>query len=1261
MAPPPLKPRQALNKAFLKVKPSRADMELFKAALTTLFDRVNPGESEEFHKNLLSDLLKHTGFAPDRFINTKGRNDLVIHNGKDAKTPIGVILEVKSPTNTAEMPTRDALNTKALQELLLYYLRERITLHNLEIRHLVITNVHEWFIFDARVFERCFAKDKSLVKLFQDFEEKRLAGTKTDHFYREVAKPRIDACLDQLTFTHLDLRAVVKGMGKAGGDTRLVPVRKLLSTEHLLKLPFANDSNSLDRRFYTELLHIIGLAERKQGSKKLIERKPEKERDPGSLLENAIRQLDAQDNLSHIPNPAQYGDTREERLFNVALELVITWTNRVLFLKLLEAQLISYHKGDRDYAFLNYGKIGSYDELNALFFQVLARKSDERDSEIAEIFRNVPYLNSSLFEPSDIEHHGLFVSQLKDRPLALHSGTVLRDSRGKRIDGERDALEYLFTFLDAYDFTSEGTGEIQEDNKTLINASVLGLIFEKINGYRDGSFFTPGFITMYMCRETIRLAVLRKFKEVKGWDCGGLNDLTDRIEDRKEANGIINSLKLCDPAVGSGHFLVSALNEIIALKSELGLLCDREGRRLKNYHVEVVHDELFITDEDGDFFEYKPSLPESQRVQEAIFHEKQTLIENCLFGVDLNPNSVKICRLRLWIELLKHAYYKNENQLETLPNIDINIKCGNSLISRFDLDSDLKQSLRKSKWTIEGYRLAVMNYRNAESKEHKRQMRQLIDDIKGDFEADIHANDPRVRRKNKLTGQLNELTLQTQLFEQTKKEKSAWNKQVKKLTADIKKLDEEIETIRSNRIYENAFEWRFEFPEVLDNEGTFIGFDAVIGNPPYVQIQSLPPDIKEGLGNSGYQSFAKTADLYCLFFESALKILKTQGVLTFITSSKFFRAGYGEALRRLLARDHEIRTIIDFGELPVFEEAATDPCILSIQNNKPGTNPIHAVQIKETDEFDHLAESIVLNGFEMPSDSLGEDSWILRSKEDLNLLTKLQNIGVPLSEYVDGQLYYGIKTGLNEAFVIDQEKRDQLIQEDPTCEIHLQPWLRGKDIQRWAADYQDLYVINIRSSANHPWPWTGKTPEEAEEIFENQHPSLFAHLMPFRDQLLTRADQGQYYWELRSCAYHQDFLGPKIIYPDIAKLMRACFDTDGCFGSNTIYFIPTDDMVVFCVLNSSLFDWFARNQFQALGDPWKGGRLRFFSQYMEKTPIPLATEKQKSDLSNLVEKCTLAKESSDEKALADHEDLIDAIVYKLFHLLPEEIQLVESG
>ncbi|MZP83327.1 MAG: type II restriction endonuclease [Bacteroidales bacterium] len=837
-----LKPRKALNKAFLKLKPNRSEIEIFKTNLIQLLDRINDKESEEYHKNLITYFLRKTYYDPNHFINTKGRTDLVIHNGNNESSTVGVIVETKKPTNKSEMLTQEKINVKAFQEMVLYYLRERITNKNLEIRYLIATNINEWFVFDANIFEKHFAHSKTFVKQFNEFESGRLAGKTTDFFYKEIAEPFIENITHEIEYTYFDIREYEKPLrnNDKKDDNKLIALYKLLSPEHLLKLPFTNDSNTLDKRFYGELLHIIGLTETKEGSKKIIERNKEGQRNSGSLLENAIIELDSLDKISRLEKPSQFGNNLQERLFNVALELSITWINRILFLKLLEAQLITYHKGDKSFSFLNFEKINNYDDLNSLFFKVLARKFEDRNSEVSAVFEKVPYLNSSLFEPTDLEHTTLFISNLRDeKKLPIYSSTVLKDEQGKKKSGKLNALEYLFEFLNAYDFTSEGSEEIQEDNKTLINASVLGLIFEKINGYKDGSFFTPGFITMYMCRETIRKAVVQQFNETKSWECKTIDELYDKIEDRKEANEIVNSLKICDPAVGSGHFLVSALNEIIAVKNDLKILQDREGKRLKEYHVEVENDELIVTDEEGIIFEYNPKSKESQRVQETLFHEKQTIIENCLFGVDINPNSVKICRLRLWIELLKNAYYKNETELETLPNIDINIKCGNSLVSRFAIDADLGQALKKSKWNIDSYRLAVSTYRNAQNKEQKREMERLIADIKNDFRSEIASNDPKLKRLQKVKGELYSLTNQTTIFEKSKKEKEEWNKKVQKLTDEIKKLEAEIEEIKNNKIYENSFEWRFEFPEVLNEKGDFVGFDVVIGNPPWGATLSL--------------------------------------------------------------------------------------------------------------------------------------------------------------------------------------------------------------------------------------------------------------------------------------------------------------------------------------------------------------------------------------------------------------------------------------
>ncbi|MFM7578591.1 MAG: DNA methyltransferase, partial [Microcystaceae cyanobacterium] len=314
-------------------------------------------------------------------------------------------------------------------------------------------------------------------------------------------------------------------------------------------------------------------------------------------------------------------------------------------------------------------------------------------------------------------------------------------------------------------------------------------------------------ITMYMCRETIRRAVIQKFNEVKGWHCESLTDLYNEIRDKKEANQIINGLKICDPAVGSGHFLVSALNEMIVIKSELRILMDRSGKLLRDYGIEVANDELSITYGEGDvtvFFEYNPASQESQRVQETLFHEKQTIIENCLFGVDINENSVKICQLRLWIELLKNAYYRADGQLETLPNIDINIKRGNSLISRFPLDSDLTGALRKAGSDVATFRGAVRQYHHALSRVERRELLGLMARIKEGFRTTLFGTDPNKAKLRQLEGELFSLQNQTVLFAESKAEARAREKKATKLQNEIDKLRAAIEEVESGRLYENA-------------------------------------------------------------------------------------------------------------------------------------------------------------------------------------------------------------------------------------------------------------------------------------------------------------------------------------------------------------------------------------------------------------------------------------------------------------------------
>jgi adenine-specific DNA-methyltransferase len=1012
---------QALNPAYRKQTVKREDMENFKRCLRSLFEHLNPDESEENAKGHLSAFLKGAYYGSEYLIATKERNDLVIHSGPKAASPAAVLIETKRPRpqgqTAPEMLRPDRPNVKALHELILYFLRERVEAHNTDLKYLVATDVHEFYLFDAADFERLFFKNRQLVKDYRDWRDGRKTSRNTDFFYQHIAQPFVEQLDEELPCTRFDLRDFVAYAqnDNPADDHRLIPLFKALAPTHLLRLPFANDSNSLNKDFYYELLHLIGLEESKEGNKKVIQRKAEGQRQAGALLENAIRTLRTEERLDRVSRRSSYGDTPDAQLFNIALELCITWVNRILFLKLLEAQLLQYHDGDPAYRFLHGGLLKDYDELNELFFEVLAKPPGERADYTRQRFSHVPYLNSSLFEISPLESETVRINSLKDRfELPLFPRTVLKDDTGKRRSGSLPVLEYLFAFLDAYNFSSEGSESIQEDNKTLINAAVLGLIFEKINGYQDGAFFTPGFITMYICRETLRRATVQQFRDSAYFadfdreDFGELRNYLSRKysrEDLAEANALINRLKICDPAVGSGHFLVSALNELLAIKSELGILGDRQGNLLP-VRVQVANDELNVqwksTDE---LFAYRPGVQESQTVQEALFHEKQTLIENCLFGVDLNPNSVKICRLRLWIELLKNAYYKTGTLeaggggLETLPNIDINIKRGNSLVNRFALDEDLRPVLRQNKWNITDYRLAVASYHSARRREDKRELLAQIERIKNDFQTHINSNDLRLKQLSRLRGQKMLLENKAEigdLFEKLKEEDVSPNLQ--KLEAQIAKLEAELEGIRSSAIYREAFEWRFEFPEVLSEEGDFVGFDAILGNPPYIrqeEFSALKPYLKER-----FRTFAGTADLLVYFIERSYQLLRPGGQFSFIISNKFMRAGFGKPLREWLAQ-RRLLEIIDFGDLPVFDEATTYPCILSWQKAAPAES-FRAANVPELHIAD-FQDYLPTIAFRAPQSALAPEGWTLADAATQQLLDKLRRAGRPLGEYVQGR------------------------------------------------------------------------------------------------------------------------------------------------------------------------------------------------------------------------------------------------------------------
>ena len=1002
----------------------------FKAAITDFAHDIDASKEEEYVKNATSELLKNTLYPSSHYhINIDSRTDLVIRLGSAKDDPIAVMMEFKRHANTAEMFSAKTPNVKALHELVWYYMQERE--NNFNVRHLIITDAYNWYVFDAKYFDDIFYKDTKFKKTFDAFKNKQLSSTKTEDFYKIVSDfvTNSDKALPYSYFNIINFKT----------QADYTAVYKFLHPQNLLKLSHINDSNALNQPFYDELLHILGLHEIKDGGLKRIVRKPTMEREEGSLIENTIRSLQTHNYRKRIVNVDTFGATETEQVESIALELCITWLNRILFMKLLEGQLKVYHHNDKrkaDYAFMRYDRANSsdsavrfdFDQLNQLFFEVFAVPQADRRDDAQRRFGHLPYLNSALFEPTDLENFGIYISALKDNlPIRIYHSTIVRNAQGQRETGISLPVKYLLDFLNSYDFAAERNKEGTIDRHTLINAAVLGLVFEKLNGYKDGAFFTPGFVTMYMCRETIRAAVIQKFNDTYHWNTATLDDINRLIIRHNIANdnalATLRSVKICDPAVGSGHFLVSALNELLIIQKELGLWADANGKPFRNYTFAIDNDELIIKYYD-EYFLYDPYDEESARMQATLFHAKRAFIENSLFGVDINPKSVAICRLRLWIELLKNAYYAapadtaekgkpalvltgtNAWQLQTLPNIDINIKTGNSLVSAFKLNFEVSKIKNLKARNIylnkyNQYKIDVFAYKNCTNSNSKDVLRermavfyQYLNEIALTEDAD----------------HLKILEQQSLLMQITSGFSFEDPAKIDLINRETEKLEKLQNTFKQKRqeIFYNALEWRFVFPEVLDDNGKFVGFDAVIGNPPYIQLQAFQNNILE-VYKKDYTSFTRTGDIYGLFFERAINLLKPDGHLHFIVSNKWMRASYGQSLRQMFLNYQPLQ-LIDFGS-GVFDNATVDTNTLALQK----TNYTHSFDALDMTKEKDKHNISLFNDKWITMNNLTGDSWIITSDINKQLITKIEQAGKPLKDW-DVVINRGILTGYNEAF-----------------------------------------------------------------------------------------------------------------------------------------------------------------------------------------------------------------------------------------------------
>ncbi|MFP6340237.1 Eco57I restriction-modification methylase domain-containing protein [Helicobacter pylori] len=1171
-------------------EPKKETIENFEKEINSLLENAPRQDDEEFQKNEINKFLKN---AYGYNCNTRKKVDSAIYVDGEVR----VLIEVKALNKKTEFPkNRENPLSKAFCQMVLYFLEEIEKEKNNSLKHAIICNAHEFFLFDCK--DLLFLKeDKRITKLHEDCAKKEGTDPSTKRFYSDLEEYLKKDFKGELRYTHFNLSSY---------DPKELPlIYQVLSHEVLLKQRKTLDANTLNKDFYEELLYILGLEEQNEKGKILI--KPSHTK---NSLSAALK--------------ASYKDLDDEEV----MALLIAWNNRILFLRLLESFLISFEHFEEP--FLTTENFNDFNALNTLFFEVLAKKNSERLKEIKEdkILQKIPYLNSSLFDKTPLELKGHEIKFLDNKKLEIYKNSVLKKHENYQKDKPLPLLEYFFKFLRLYKFTTTPK-DIKDNTDTsesrLINPSVLGLVFEKLNGYKEGSFYTPSFITSYMCKESITPIVRDKFNAIYQWDCKDLEALRGKIDRNfsnqkaKEYLNTLLTLRICDPAVGSGHFLVSALNEMVWIAFKLGLIAS-----LHRYDLKLENDEIIIHyTPTGEIFNYKKPHSENDphhQIQKELFELKKDIIENCLFGVDINPNSCEITKLRLWIELLKYSYYifekgKNTNNLETLPNIDINIKCANSLISRFSLHDDLKK-IPNIKQKIQEYKDLVAQYKdpNPLYPLNKQDLINKIQDLKNTFSLTL--KDPKTKSElekaiEKHIKKYNFFALDDKslldglnyfipsLFGTLKlspKEEEEAFASYGRIRALRKKLDDAL----SGGEYQNAFEWRFEFPEVLDDEGDFLGFDCIIGNPPYMQV-------KKGLYSSIFYPFSEGKDIgkqntYKVFIELGFNLTKQKGLISLITQSSIMCDCSAQFTRELLLKYCQIHYFVEFNKKQkLFSNVIQGVCILEFLKDKPNKEHAFKIAINNTQiqmnqiQYEQIKQDEILKFFplyEIPLIKSGEMEIVRKIKTDKILFRDL----------LEKSLQGNINT-IHLKAIQDQKETNGRI-------------YKGANCHRYFLDTQYLFA---------------KDNQITQEIFEKNY---------YQNIIVT-----------------QNITGTSDAYRIHANLIEVKNQEMLFLDTCNLSYCKEREHAKFLVglLNSRLLDWLFR----------KTSTNNHVNLYeLETLPIPQITKSNKPTADKiivLVDKILKSK-AKDPKANTQRlEKEIDALVYQLYHLTDEEIKIIENG
>lgn len=827
--------------------------------------------------------------------------------------------------------------------------------------------------------------------------------------------------------------------------------------------------------------------------------------------------------------------------------------NRLMFLAFLQEKRWLEFEGERqNYLFHLFERFQPkdnekcfYDRLHKLFFSGLNSPNGQGGGrkDLEPFIGKVPFLNGGLFEPD--ENLDSVSVTLPDKAIA-------------RILGAHGLFQQ-------WNFTVTESTPLDID--VAVDPEMLGKIFERLvtGRHESGSYYTPRPVVSFMCREGLKGYLGGEEKLVDEHDPEGIG-----IPEARALIARLEAVKVCDPACGSGAYLVGMLHEIFELQRILDTRADQ------------------LTSRDD-------------------YQRKLTIIANCLFGVDIDPFAVNIAWLRLWLALVIDDSRNpiDDNEDVALPNLDAKIETGDSLIGPDPAVGKPTDLYRDSQ--IRDFEKLKARYLRSHGDE-----------------------------KRELFGQLQSLRVEI----------AEWahpNEQPK------------------------GFDWRVDFAEVFQESPEVVtmagalnlgvaagkhcqgelaavpevgGFDIVLANPPYVR-QELLGHIKPALRVAFGDFFCGTADLYIYFYRRALDMLRPGGCLVFISSNKWFRAAYGAKLRDWFGKNSHVRLIVDFGELPVFD-AATFPMILVAE--KKNLHPSPPPQVEEGIEGPMFAQVKSLAppypdvkalvdtiGQRLPAEAISGKEWRLVDRETAERMRRMEAAGVPLGEYVQGKIYRGVLTGCNEAFVIDGATRARLIAEDPKSAEIVKPLAVGDDVRRWHIRERDRWLIVTKIGVDM-----------------DRYPAIFRHLQQWQERLEIRQDQGNHWWELRPCAYYDEFDKPKIVYPQIMMEPRYTLDANRMFTNQKCFIIGLEDYYLLGLLNSKSVWGFLVSKSVSFGDPAERGRLEPRKEDVMSIPIPRATDADRAAIATLVRLCLDAKSADPSADVSEHESEIDKLVEKLY-------------